>query len=76
MLADWQEQGVMVRGNWTPDGKYFVFTVLGRAHDDLWALREKGDWLHKLDRKPVQLTSGPLGSVRPSRVWMGERSLL
>jgi Tol biopolymer transport system component len=68
VLADWQEQGVMVRGNWTPDGKYFVFTVLGRAHDDLWALREKGDWLHKLDRKPVQLTSGPLGfsSSQPS----------
>src|SRR5262249_18955643 len=27
---------------------------------DLWAVREKGDSLHEVDKQPVQLTSGPL----------------
>ena len=34
--------------------------MLTNNRADLWAVREKGDWLHKIDRTPVQLTSGPL----------------
>jgi len=56
----WQGHNAKVRGNWTPDGNYFVFTVLAGGRGDLWALREKGDWLHKVDKRPVQLTSGPM----------------
>jgi Tol biopolymer transport system component len=48
-------------GSWTPDGKYFLFQVFRQNRMDLWAVREKGDFFHKLDRHPVQLTSGPMG---------------
>jgi len=48
-------------GNWTPDGRYFIFE---KSNDtwraDLWLLREKTGLL-SLSRPPVQLTNGPLG---------------
>jgi Tol biopolymer transport system component len=60
LLPGWQKHSGKVRGNWTPDGKYFVFTVFAGERGDLWAVREKSNWLHKVDRSPVQLTAGPL----------------
>ncbi len=32
---------------------------------DLWAVREKGDLLHKVDHRPVRLTSGPMSFNGP-----------
>jgi Tol biopolymer transport system component len=32
---------------------------------DLWAIREKGDLFHKVDRRPVHLTSGPMSFEAP-----------
>ena len=52
-------------GNWTPDGKYFVFTSLRNGRGDIWAIREKGDWLHKVNHQPVQLTAGPMDFSSP-----------
>ena len=43
-------------GQWTPDGKYFVFDSGGQ----LWALREKESLLRKVSREPMQLTSGAI----------------
>ena len=43
-------------GNWTRDGKYFVFTDFS----NLWALREERGWLRRTGSEPVQLTHGPL----------------
>jgi len=61
VLPDWHESGgFKVRGNWTSDGKFFVFTMATTNRMDLWAVRERGDWLHKIDKTPIQLTSGPL----------------
>ena len=48
------------KGSWTPDGNYFVFQVFRQNTVDLWAIREKGDWFHKVDHRPVRLTSGPM----------------
>jgi eukaryotic-like serine/threonine-protein kinase len=48
------------KGDWTPDGNYFVFQVFHQNRVDLWAVREKGDWFHKVDHRPVRLTSGPM----------------
>jgi Tol biopolymer transport system component len=64
MLADWRE-GRPAQGNWTPDGRYFVFHALHNNRSDLWALREKGDLLHKVSHVPVRLTSGPLNLEAP-----------
>jgi eukaryotic-like serine/threonine-protein kinase len=56
------------QGSWTPDGKYFVFQALHQNRTDLWAIREKGDLFHKVDHRPVRLTSGPMGfeAAQPS----------
>jgi eukaryotic-like serine/threonine-protein kinase len=64
LLPGWRENVHKINGNWTPDGKYFVFAA-GNPRADLWAVREKGDWLHKVDKRPVQLTAGPLGFISP-----------
>jgi Tol biopolymer transport system component len=50
-------------GRWTADGRYFIF----RSRRKIWALREKGGFLHS-QPKPVQLTSSPLslGAPMPS----------
>ena len=52
-------------GSWTPDGKYFVFEALRQNRMDLWAIRERGDLLHKVDHRPVRLTSGPMSFNGP-----------
>jgi len=43
-----------------------VFTAFAGGRGDLWAVRENGNWLHKVDSRPVQLTSGPM-SVEASQ---------
>jgi Tol biopolymer transport system component len=48
-------------GNWTADGRQFVFTAGG----DLWALRESRGLLGARRTEPVQLTFGPLRFGRP-----------
>jgi serine/threonine protein kinase len=51
-------------GNWTPDGKYFLFQVEHAGRWDLWALPEKGSLLHR-PAAPIQLTNGPLSYENP-----------
>jgi eukaryotic-like serine/threonine-protein kinase len=66
LLEYWHPGDDIASGNWTPDGKIFVFQTIqnwGRA--DLWAIREKADLFHKIDREPVQLTAGPLNFYAP-----------
>ena len=48
-------------GKWTADGKDFVFQSQGQ----IWALSEKGAFLHQSTGKPIQLTSSPLGLFTP-----------
>jgi len=68
LFTDLPDNGQAGMGDWTPDGKYFIFRATRNGRDDLWAVREKGDLWHKINRHPVPLTSGPLGldSPRPS----------
>jgi len=60
-------------GNWTPDGKYFVFETFSNGRADLWAIREKGDFFHKASHAPAQLTSGPLSFEAPQPSTDGKR---
>src|SRR5437763_16179030 len=46
-------------GNWTRDGKYFIFENTSGNLRNVWALPEKRYWFSRTP-EPVQLTNGPL----------------
>ena len=60
LLAGWHNPPDECCGNWTPDGKYFVFQSEGQ----IWALPKKGRFLHS-EPKPIALTSSPLTLSSP-----------
>jgi len=64
LLPGWSNHGTECCGNWTPDGKYFVFQSTRGGRTDLWVLRESKGWWHA-DNQPVQLTAGPLSLALP-----------
>ena len=47
-------------GEWTTDGRFFVFRKATNGHLDFWTLRDKKklSW-QKQDDQPIQLTTGP-----------------
>jgi len=71
MQFNWPGNAMECCGEWTPDGRYFVF----ESHRDaastsnMWAIEEKSDWLHRVNREPAQLTVGPVNfyDLVPSR---------
>jgi Tol biopolymer transport system component/DNA-binding winged helix-turn-helix (wHTH) protein len=65
LLPDWSKHATECCGNWTPDGKYFVFQSTRNGRTDLWAIRERQTWWRKADREPVQLTAGPMSLSLP-----------
>jgi len=66
LLEGWHPGDDVTSGNWSPDGALFVFqTVHNWGRADIWAIREKGDLIHKISREPVQLTAGPLNFYAP-----------
>jgi eukaryotic-like serine/threonine-protein kinase len=66
LLEHWHVGDDVSNGNWTPDGKIFVFqTVHNWGRADIWAIQEKTDLFHKASREPVQLTAGPLNFYSP-----------
>ena len=54
MFPGWHEAAGECCGAWTADGRYFVFESQGQV----WARRQLGSFLYKVDREPVQLTAG------------------
>ena len=66
LFEHWHIGDDISSGNWTPDGKVFVFqTVRNWGWAELWAVREKADLFHQVSREPVQLTAGPLNFYSP-----------
>jgi len=65
VLLDWNGASDPIQGNWTPDGKYFIFHASRNGRSDLWAIREKSDPFHRVNHEPVQLTAGPLSFLSP-----------
>lgn len=49
-------------GEWTPDGRYFVFTAFINHLSNLWALREPRFALRREQNNPIQLTDWPGGA--------------
>ena len=46
-------------GNWTPDGKYFLFSGCEQYECNLWAMRDAWSWFRRSHHRPFPLTSGP-----------------
>jgi Tol biopolymer transport system component/DNA-binding winged helix-turn-helix (wHTH) protein len=46
-------------GQWTADGKYFLFSGCENNDCNLWAIRETWNWFRRTHQSPVQLTRGP-----------------
>jgi serine/threonine protein kinase/Tol biopolymer transport system component len=61
LLPGWHTAPSECCGNWTGDGKYFVF----QSEGNIWALAEKRNWFGKANGPPVQLTSGPMTYSSP-----------
>ena len=68
------EHRPIVDMNWTPDGRYFLFTV-GRGNmyipgiqlgGDIWAVREAKSLFPKKAAKPIQLTTGAMSFWSPT----------
>jgi DNA-binding winged helix-turn-helix (wHTH) protein/Tol biopolymer transport system component len=66
LLPGWAGSRSILPGGWTPDGKYFFFTVLDGGNSDVWAIREDGEILRRINPRPVQLTTGPLMFHQPT----------
>jgi len=61
LLAGWHNPPNECCGQWTADGRYFVFWSQGQV----WALPEQRAFLGKPSGTPVQLTSSPLSLSSP-----------
>jgi Tol biopolymer transport system component len=70
LLPGWSSPPAECCGNWTQDGKYFVFqSDRGVSGTALWAIREKSGFLRAYSTEPIQLTTGQslMFSPVPSR---------
>jgi Tol biopolymer transport system component/tRNA A-37 threonylcarbamoyl transferase component Bud32 len=65
LLPGWSNPPSECCGNWTPDGKYFVFQSRRTGLSTIWAIREKAGLLRKASREPTQLTAGPIPTALP-----------
>jgi len=61
LLPGWHNPPLECCGEWTPDGRYYVFLSGGmNASSDIFALRDDVGFLRRRSPAPIQLTAGPL----------------
>ena len=64
-LPGWNNPPAECCGNWTADGRYFVFQSTHNSRTHIWAVREQAGLFHQTTTQPVQLTAGPLNYCSP-----------
>jgi Tol biopolymer transport system component/DNA-binding winged helix-turn-helix (wHTH) protein len=64
LLPGWSNPTSECCGNWTPDGKYYIFQSNRSEGSNIWILPEK-TWLGAATPSPFQLTAGPLDFIGP-----------
>jgi eukaryotic-like serine/threonine-protein kinase len=65
-LPGWNNPPAECCGNWTPDGRYFVFQSTRSGRTDLWAIRETAPALFGKPRhEPIRLTAGEMNALAP-----------
>jgi Tol biopolymer transport system component len=68
LLPGWNTPPAECCGDWTPDGKYYVFQSTRGYKTEIWAIRDKHsllDFFHRSSETPFQVTSGQLSSLSP-----------
>jgi serine/threonine protein kinase len=60
LLPGWRNPPLECCGEWTADGRYFVFISGNNSQADIFALREATGIFRKASSKPAQLTTGPM----------------
>jgi Tol biopolymer transport system component/DNA-binding winged helix-turn-helix (wHTH) protein len=74
LFSEWRRGAQPCCGEWSPDGRYFVFLGYENGQSDVWMRREfKGFW--RIGSEPVRLTSGPLSFASVSFSRDGRRLL-
>jgi Tol biopolymer transport system component/DNA-binding winged helix-turn-helix (wHTH) protein len=71
LFPGWTQPASECCGSWTPDGRDFVFQSNHSGHSEIWVRREQPWYL--ADRRPHQLTNGPLDYEAPSTAPGGDR---
>jgi eukaryotic-like serine/threonine-protein kinase len=65
LLPNWNSPPAECCGDWTLDGRYFIFQSMQGRRWDIWALREKTGLFGKPTQEPVRLTTGPMNFSGP-----------
>jgi len=73
LLPDWNKPGDECCGNWTPDGRYFVFQSTHNGVTNIWARHEQTGLFRRASQELVQLTFGPLNYNTPTPSLDGKR---
>jgi len=60
VLPGWHTPPQEYCGNWTPDGRYFLFPNWTGSRFDIWAIREAVGLFRWHASEPFQLTTGPI----------------
>jgi Tol biopolymer transport system component/DNA-binding winged helix-turn-helix (wHTH) protein len=63
LLPGWNTPPRECCGNWTPDGKYYLFQSQHEGKTNLWLLPERPGWFRR--NEPIRLTNGPLNFSDP-----------
>jgi Tol biopolymer transport system component/DNA-binding winged helix-turn-helix (wHTH) protein len=64
LLPGWKDSRGHCCGDWSPDGRYYVFQT-SEGEINTWAIREKAGLLRWADSEPVQLTDGSMPTYAP-----------
>ncbi len=65
LLPNWSKTSTACCGNWTRNGKYYVFMGSINGEANIWALREKTWFFERVSGEPVRLTTGPVMALFP-----------
>ena len=74
LIPGWRPSSARCCGQWTPDGRFFLFLSGESVRDtgemvlkggEIWALDERRVMFRRPPAEPIQLTSGPINWGRP-----------
>jgi Tol biopolymer transport system component/DNA-binding winged helix-turn-helix (wHTH) protein len=64
-ISGWSKGKYVCCGNWTADGRFFVFQAMVNGRTDIWAARERRSFFSSRSDDPIQITAGPMNYYSP-----------